>query len=97
MAQAKKKPVVVNAVAATLADRQKTHGDFTDFSRTDRALKAVLANGVTYESLSDDKKSALDMITHKIARILSGNPNAKDHWHDIQGYAKLAEDRCIEE
>ncbi|WP_257617167.1 hypothetical protein [Campylobacter pinnipediorum] len=29
------------------------------------------------------------MIAHKIARILAGNPNYKDHWDDIAGYATL--------
>src|SRR5690606_10084595 len=29
----------------------------------------------------------------KIARILIGDPNYADNWHDIQGYAKLVEER----
>jgi hypothetical protein len=28
-----------------------------------------------------------------MGRILAGNPSHADHWHDIQGYAKLIEDR----
>ncbi len=36
-----------------------------------------------------------EVIADKIARILNGDPNYKDNWHDIQGYAKLAEDRCV--
>jgi hypothetical protein len=31
----------------------------------------------------------LEMIAHKIARILSGDPNHRDHWEDIAGYAEL--------
>lgn len=33
-------------------------------------------------------------IADKIARILNGDPEYRDNWHDIAGYAKLAEDRC---
>ena len=43
--------------------------------------------------LSDVQKQALEVIADKIARILSGDPNYDDNWHDIQGYAKLVEDR----
>jgi len=32
---------------------------------------------------------SLDAIADKIGRILVGNPDFKDHWHDIQGYAAL--------
>lgn len=32
---------------------------------------------------------SLDAIADKIGRILAGNPDFKDHWHDIQGYAAL--------
>jgi len=38
-------------------------------------------------------KQALTVIADKIARMLSGDPNYADNWHDIQGYAKLVEDR----
>jgi hypothetical protein len=31
------------------------------------------------------------MIFCKITRILTGDPNYTDNWHDIAGYAKLVE------
>ena len=36
-----------------------------------------------------EEQEALDMIFHKIARILNGDPNYADSWHDIAGYATL--------
>ena len=33
------------------------------------------------------------MIAHKIGRILAGNPDFKDHWDDIAGYAVLISQR----
>ena len=32
---------------------------------------------------------SLEMILHKIARILNGNPNYSDSWFDIAGYSML--------
>ena len=32
---------------------------------------------------------ALEMIAHKIARILSGDADYADNWVDIAGYAQL--------
>ena len=46
--------------------------------------------------MTDPAKEALDMIAHKIGRICAGNPNFKDHWADIAGYAQLVADRCTE-
>ena len=83
-------------VNATLAERGKRYGDFTNHARITQALKAAMVDSPNWKTLSQDKKEALDMIVHKIARILNGDPNYKDSWHDIVGYAKLAEDRCKE-
>jgi hypothetical protein len=40
-----------------------------------------------------DQCEAMDMIFHKIGRILNGDPNYADSWIDIAGYAKLVADR----
>ena len=33
------------------------------------------------------------MVAHKIGRILNGDPNYIDSWHDIIGYTRLVEQR----
>lgn len=86
----------LTGVEATLAERGKRYGDFTVHSRICQGLKQRMMAEPSWELLSADKKQALDVIVDKIARILSGDPEYKDNWHDIQGYAKLAEDRCKE-
>lgn len=78
-------------LADTLSERGTTHGDFTDNSRVSQELKAILH--CENANLTDVQREAIDMICHKLARIVCGNPNHKDHWHDIAGYAKLVEDR----
>ena len=34
---------------------------------------------------------ALDLIATKLARIITGDPDYSDNWHDIAGYATLVE------
>jgi len=91
-------PEPATKIEHTLIERGKRYGDFLDHARICQALKAVMVmtDGTNYQALTPDKKQALDVIADKIARILSGDPEYKDNWHDIQGYAKLAEDRCKE-
>lgn len=50
-----------------------------------------------WTKLAPDQQQALDTICDKIARILNGDPDYTDNWHDIQGYAKLVEDRLLQE
>ena len=75
-----------------LTERGKTHGDFTDNARITQGLKAVMRDESVL-ALPDIMVEALDMIVHKIGRILAGNPALADHWDDIAGYAKLVADR----
>lgn len=82
------------SVQNTLKSRQKTHGSFEDHAACSQKLKAVMRESKNWNSLTPSQKEALEMNAHKVARILSGDPNAPDHWHDIQGYAALVEKQC---
>lgn len=73
----------------TLAQRQETHGNFESHARISQSIKCQMFNAEGYGQLTAIQREALDMIAHKIARILNGNPNVHDHWHDIGGYATL--------
>ena len=79
-------------VNTTLNSRQSTHGDFRDNGRIMQRLKFLMrTDGVNWQAgkLEEFQQEALDMIQHKIGRILSGNPSEPDHWLDICGYAQL--------
>lgn len=94
-----------DAVSATLAERGNRYGDFTDHARVAQRLQDTLRNHsipsgpdvhttcTPWHSLTSVQKQALTVICDKLARIISGDPNYADNWHDIQGYAKLVEDR----
>jgi hypothetical protein len=78
-------------IDALLTERGGVHGDFTVGATTAQALKAVMRDTPNWTSLTTVQMEALEHIATKIARILSGNPNHKDHYSDIQGYARLVE------
>lgn len=82
-------------VQATLEERGKRYGDFADHAKIAQAIKAAMysAGSDKWGTLPDMHKQALETIADKIARILNGDPNYPDNWHDIQGYARLVEER----
>ena len=85
-----------DTITATLAERGARYGDFTDHARICQAIKTTMqyeAGCVGWNRLNDVQKQALEVIADKIARILSGDPNYDDNWRDIQGYARLVEER----
>ena len=80
-------------IEQTLSERGGRYGSFIDQGRIEQALKEAMRDTPNWKSLAPDQKSALEMIAVKISRILKGDPNYSDSWHDIVGYAKLVDDR----
>ncbi len=81
----------MSTIEETLKERGSIHGEFSINSAIAQDLKKIVRDNA--QSLSDIQKESLDMIMHKVSRILAGDPNHKDHWHDIAGYATLVRDR----
>lgn len=77
----------------TLLERGNRYGDFTTHADLVIALKETMRSYVGWSNLSPVQMQALDTIMDKVGRIINGDPNYADNWHDIQGYAKLVEDR----
>lgn len=77
------------SVDKILEQREQTHGSFRTHAQTAQYLKATMRATEKWNELEWGQKEALEMITHKIARILNGNADYKDHWDDIAGYATL--------
>ena len=85
---------MTDKVTQTLAERGSRYGDFADNARVSRSIQSELQRHPGWERLDDTKREGLTMIAQKIARILNGDPEYADNWHDIAGYAVLVEDRC---
>lgn len=69
-----------------LEERRNTHGDYSDNAETYDALTKI----IDLDRLDPERRLAMDVILQKLCRIQNGNPNFKDHWDDIAGYATLA-------
>lgn len=99
---------VGKSIQSLIADRRKTHGDFRIQADISQALKRLVRgehppvrNQETFEHLAErwenltpSQQEGLDMILHKVARALAGDPNFKDHWDDIGGYAARVAEEC---
>lgn len=88
-----------------LSERGKTHGHFPDHAAVTQYIKRVLYEPrLMIQSLTENvradtsarydfvQREGLDMIAHKLGRIVAGDPQEPDHWADIAGYARLVAD-----
>lgn len=90
---------MTETISQILQERGTRYGEFIDHARITCALKNVVhAEAIRRAEqgktrITADQMEALDMICHKIGRILNGDPDYADSWIDIAGYAKLVADR----
>ncbi len=89
-----------DSIDKILQERGNRYGDFTDHARVTQTLKGVMQlftrtgdSVPRWNLMPDIHHEALEMIAHKIGRILNGDPNYADSWDDIAEYAKLVADR----
>lgn len=87
----------MTCVESTLAERGDRYGDFYDHACIAQLIQDTMRSRDGWHDLDFDQKQALTVIADKIARILNGDPNYVDSWHDIQGYSRLVEDRLRED
>lgn len=80
-------------IEQTLEERGNRYGSFEHHAMIAQHLQDVMRAQAGWVELAPDQKQALTVIADKIARMLNGDPNYRDNWHDIVGYAKLVDDR----
>lgn len=85
-----------SSISFILAERGSRYGSFKSHATITQALKTEMKNSPKWGCLSDSQKEALEMIAHKIGRILNGDPNYLDSWIDIVGYTQLVIDELSE-
>lgn len=91
-----RRPPAPEARHPLLAAREHTHGNFEATALIAQRFKDVARSTPNWGAkLTDVQREALEGVFTKIARILSGNPNQKDHWSDVAGYAHLVEERLL--
>ena len=85
----------VLTIDTILNERGKRYGVFVDHAEITQILKSHIRTQLRHRDkrLEADQQEALDMICHKIGRIINGDANYADSWIDIAGYAQLVADR----
>lgn len=73
----------------TVTQRGERYGLFADGAVIMQDLKNVMRATPGWERLTPSQREALEMIQHKIGRVLNGDPTYDDNWRDIAGYATL--------
>lgn len=86
----------IETIESTLNERGNRYGEFKDHARITQSIKRAMQDSDNWSQLDDDMRECLEMLAHKIGRILNGDPRYKDSWHDIVGYAKLVDDRLVD-
>lgn len=88
-------PKVLETLTETLTQRGSKYGPFIGHAMVTQDLKNVIRAHLKErdKELNPDQQEALDMICHKIGRIINGDPDYDDSWIDIAGYAQLVADR----
>lgn len=75
----------------TIPNRDEQHGGLEAVGNVSQGIKALIRTGRNWPQLTPGEQETLDMIAHKIARILSGaDPHDPEHWRDVAGYAVAA-------
>lgn len=82
-------------IEQTLKERGSRYGEFKEHARITQNLKQAMQDSPNWLSLRVDQKECLEMVAHKIGRILNGDPDFHDSWYDCNGYIKLVADTLL--
>ena len=80
-------------VEQVLAERGKNYGDYASKAQFIQNVKLLMRMSPSWFDMDADMRESMEMIAHKMGRVVYGNPAHKDNFLDIAGYAKLVADR----
>lgn len=87
----------MNEIHEMLNERGSRYGEFRTHAEVTQKIKEALFSGASFAFLDYDQKEALEMVAHKMGRIVNGDPNYLDSWVDMIGYSQLVVDRLKED
>lgn len=80
-----------------LHERGKRYGEYPDHALITQDIKRAIRSGRSWDDCNPHMQETLDMVAHKIGRIVNGDPYYVDSWTDIVGYARLTEKELLGE
>lgn len=87
----------MKSIDKVLEERGARYGEFPKHAEISQTLKTIIFCYKGRDNFADDQIEAIEMVCHKLARILNGDADYADSWTDIAGYAKLVADRLLDE
>ena len=82
----------IGEIEKVIPERGINYGRFEDGAEIMQQLKLIAHTSQGWERMKPIQREGMDMILHKIGRILNGDPSYVDSWIDIEGYSKLVSD-----
>lgn len=82
-------------ITTTLDERGERYGKFNRHAEISQRLKDLMFGYKSRDQYDSDQVEAIEMVCHKLGRIVNGDHNYADSWVDIAGYAKLVADRLL--
>lgn len=82
-----------DAIKNILAERGQRYGEFSGHATITQSIKLAMSRAPNWHELTDSQREALEMVAHKIGRIINGDPDYLDSWVDIVGYTQLVIDQ----
>jgi hypothetical protein len=76
-------------IAETLDEREEEYGRYADLSDILESIIEAYTCSKNWVNMEPYQRVALYMDAMKTARILNGNPDNIDSWHDKAGYSEL--------
>jgi hypothetical protein len=83
----RRKAIDRGQVDRIVSERPSTHGDFEQNTVFMQRVKELTRLQPNWHKMEPYQREALEMIVHKMGRILHGDHEHLDHWEDIGGYA----------
>lgn len=85
------------SIENTLEERGARYGKFIDHAGYAQSIQDICRSSPNWDAMRQDVRQCLIVISDKLARILNGDSEYEDNWHDLQGYARLVEKRIQDE
>jgi len=74
-------------IEAMLVERGAKYGDYVEGTQIAIRLFAAATDAPGFKRMDPGQQYAMFMFCAKMARLLNGDPNHRDSWEDIAGYA----------
>lgn len=79
----------VDKILSERGAQYNLNGGYPDHAELTQAMKNACRNHRGWATVPSMMQESIDMILHKIARVINGNPYYPDNWVDIEGYSRL--------